>query len=144
MDLGRKIASTRGLNKFLVDVAPNHKRVRFDDPPLHSNGSSNRRTCNSGVWDGPGTRLRCLPVVFHAVFSSFPSLPLSSGVGTGFRLRLLPYGDANNNVYGALDIGFFRFFPGFSPRIYSCFFSLHPFVRHTYSPFLPHFFQPYV
>ena len=31
LDLGQKIASARGLNKFLVEVAPQHKRVRFAD-----------------------------------------------------------------------------------------------------------------
>ena len=40
MDLGSKIASTRGLNKFLVDVAPNRKRVRFGDTPIHTTGAS--------------------------------------------------------------------------------------------------------
>ena len=31
MELGGKIASSTGLNKFLVEVAPLHKRLRFSD-----------------------------------------------------------------------------------------------------------------
>ena len=39
MELGCRIASTKGLNKFLVDVAPNHKKVRFETSPDHTTGS---------------------------------------------------------------------------------------------------------
>ena len=31
MELGGEIASSAGLNKFLIEVAPLHKRLRFED-----------------------------------------------------------------------------------------------------------------
>ena len=40
LDLVAEVASARGLNKFLVDVAPHHKRVRFDSPSAHTTGSA--------------------------------------------------------------------------------------------------------
>ena len=88
MDLGIKIAATRGLNKFLVDVAPSHKRVRFDNPPTYTNGSLATEASLVGLRDvtlayspptGSSHRFaRCAP----------PSLTPGSGRLTGVCLRL--------------------------------------------------------
>ena len=40
MDLGVKIASTKGLNKHLVEVAPYHKRVSFAPTSANTTGTS--------------------------------------------------------------------------------------------------------